>query len=246
MEANRARFYRILSDVTEEEQRRAGIGTYREKKLHVILKRYFEDDPAFHEIPAKGFIADILRGDVITEIETAGFSGLGVKLAAYLPEYRVRLVHPLAGKKYVSWIDPETREISSRNRSPKKEGAYDLLFEMVRILPYAADPGLTVLGPVMEMEEYRLADGWGRGGKRGSHRFERIPADLIDIIELCSDDDYRRYIPDCLPDVFTVKAFSEAARIDNGRARAVMKVMERRGVLVQLGKEGRAVTWGRV
>ena len=46
--------------------------------------------------------------------------------------------------------------------------------------------------------------------------------------------------------LFTVKAFSEAARIDSGRARAVMKVMERRGVLVRLGKEGRAVTWGRV
>lgn len=246
MEANRARFYRIAADVTEEEQRRAGIGTYKEKRLHIILKRYFEEDPACHEIPVKGFIADILREGVITEIETKGFSGLGPKLAAYLPAYRVRLVHPLAGKKYVSWIDPETREVSPHRRSPKKEGAYDLLFEMVRILPYVTDPGLTVLGPVLEMEEYRLADGWGRDGKRGSHRFERIPSDLVDIIELGSDDDYRRYIPDCLPDAFTVKAFSEAARIDDGRARAVMKVMERRGVLRQLGKEGRAMTWGRV
>ena len=73
-----------------------------------------------------------------------------------------------------------------------------------------------------------------------------LKSDLVDIIELGSDDDYRRYIPDCLPDAFTVKAFSEAARIEDGRARAVMKVMERRGVLRQLGKKGRAMTWGRV
>ena len=246
MDVNRARFYRVVREVTEEEQEPSGIGTYREKKLHLILKRYFEDDPAFHEIPTSGFIADIRRGDLITEIETGSFSGLGPKLAAYLSGYRVRLVHPLAGKKHVSWIDPETKEISPTHRSPKKEGAYDLLFELVRILPHVSSPGLTVLGPVLEMEEYRLADGWGRGGKRGSHRFERIPSDLTDIVELTTDDDYRRWIPDSLPEAFTVKAFAQAALIGTEKARAVMKVMEKRGVLCALGKEGRSVIWSRM
>ena len=245
MELSRARFYRVVTEAAEEEHRRGGIGTYREKKLHLILKNCFEEDPACQEVPTAGFIADIRRGDEITEIETAGFSGLCPKLAAYLPDYRVRLVHPLAGKKYVSWIDPETAEISPRRLSPKKESAYDLLFELVRILPYVRDPGLRVLGPVLEVEEYRLADGWGRGGKRGSHRYERISADLCGIIELTTDDDYRRFIPDSLPDAFTVRAFSEAARIGERKARAVMKVMERRGVLVPLGKAGRAMLWGR-
>ena len=130
MELSRARFYRVVTEAAEEEHRRGGIGTYREKKLHLILKNYFEEDPACQEVPTAGFIADVRRGDEITEIETAGFSGLCPKLAAYLPDYRVRLVHPLAGKKYVSWIDPETAEISPRRLSPKKESAYDLLFEM--------------------------------------------------------------------------------------------------------------------
>lgn len=245
MEVNRARFYSTVYDVTVDSHERFNIGTYKEKKLHVILKKYFEPDPAFHEVPTNGFIADVRRGDEITEIETKGFTGLGPKLEAYLPDYRVRLVHPLAGKKYVSWIDPETKEISPRHLSPKKEGAYDLLFEMVRILPYVAEKNLTVLGPVFEMDEYRMADGWGRGGKRGSHRFERIPVDIADMIELSTDDDYRKWIPDGLPEAFTVRAFAEKARIGTGIARAVMKVMERRGVLAAAGKEGRAVTFAR-
>ena len=245
MEVNRARFYQIVYAVTVEDHERYNIGTYKEKKLHIIMKKYFEDDPACHEIPVGGFIADICRGDTITEIETSGFSGLGPKLEAYLPDYRVRLVHPLAGKKSVSWIDPETKAISVRHTSPKKEGAYDLLFEMVRILPYVGEKRLTILGPVLEMDEYRMADGWARGGKRGSHRFERIPVDLTDMIELSTDDDYRKYIPDSLPEAFTVRRFADAAKIGTDVARAVMKVMERRGVLGALGKEGRSMTYGR-
>ena len=245
MEINRARFYTVVYAAASDDCERFNIGTYKEKKLHIILKKYFESDPAFHEVKTNGFIADIRRGSDITEIETASFSGLGPKLEAYLPEYRVNLVHPLAGKKSVSWIDPETREISARNRSPKKEGAYDLLFEMVRILPYVSSPRLTVLGPVLEMDEYRLLDGWSRDRKRGSHRYERVPVDILDMIELTADDDYRRYIPDGLGETFTVKAFAEAAKIGRDRVRAVLKVMEARGVVVRAGKEGNAILYGR-
>lgn len=239
MEINKARFYRIVYDATFDEHERFNIGTYKEKKLHIVMKKYFEDDPAFHEVPTNGFIADIRREREITEIETSGFSGLKPKLEAYLPEYKVNLVHPLAGVKFVSWIDPETREISTRKRSPKREGAYDLLFEMVYILPYVSSPHLTVLGPVLEVDEYRFLDGWSRNKKRGSHRYERIPVDLADMIELTSDEDYRRYVPDACGDRFTVKDFSAGAKLNDYAARAVLKVMEARGVVARAGKEGR-------
>ena len=246
MELNRARFFNIVYDTTLDEHERYNIGTYKEKKLHIMLKKYFEEDPTYHEIPTNGFIADIRRGDEITEIETKGFSGLKPKLEAYLPQYRVNLVHPLAGRKFVQWIDPETSEISDRKRSPKKEGAYDLLFELVRILPYVNDPNLTVIGPVLEMDEYRLLDGWSRDRKRGSHRYERIPTDLLDMIELKTDDDYRKYVPETCPESFTVQDFSSGAHIDQGTARAVIKVMEARGVLAFKGKDGRKYLYERI
>ena len=246
MEINKARFYKIVYDTTFDEHERFNIGTYREKKLHIMMKRYFEDDPRYHEVPTNGFIADIRRDDAITEIETAGFTGLKPKLEAYLPDYRVTLVHPLAGRKYVSWIDPDTREISGRKRSPKKEGLYDLLFEMVYILPYVADPKLTVLGPVLEMDEYRLLDGWSRDRKRGSHRYERVPIDLYDMIELAGDEDYRRAIPESLGERFTVKDFRSAVRLADYPARAIVKVLLARGVIREAGKDGRSMTYARI
>ena len=246
MLVNRARFYNIIYAASFDPHERYNIGTYKEKKLHILLKKYFEPDEDFHEVPTNGFIADIRRDGIITEIETNGFSGLKPKLAAYLPEYRVNLVYPLAAKKYVSWIDPETSAISSRKISPKKQNAYDLLFELVRILPYVKNENLTFVSPLLEIDEYKLLDGWSYDKKRGAHRFERMPTDIFDIIILSSDDDFRRYIPENCTNDFTVKDFASGAKIDTDKARAVIKVMEARGVITQSGKSGRSFKYSRI
>ena len=242
---NKARFYNITYALTFDVHERFNIGTYKEKTLHLALKRYFEDNDDYHEVPTNGFIADIRRDGVITEIETHGFSGLGPKLAAYLPEYKVNLVYPLAAKKYVSWIDPETKKITSRRPSPKKENVYDALFELVRILPHVKHENLNVVVMLLEMDEYKLLDGWSYDKKRGAHRFERIPTDVFEMIEINTDEDYCAYIPDNCREKFTVKDFAKGARIDEYTTRAVVKVLEARGVIKKLGKEGRSFVYSR-
>ena len=157
----------------------------------------------------------------------------------------MRLVHPLAGKKYVSWIDPETREISSRNRSPKKEGAYDLLFEMVRILPFVAEKRLTVLGPVFEMDEYRMKDGWGRDGKRGSHRFDRVPLGLYDSLTVETAEDYAALVPEALEEPFTSAGFAKASGCTRARAQTGLLVLTELGTVIRCGRQGRAYTYMR-
>lgn len=245
MEINKTRFYNIVYDMTLSEHERFNIGTYNEKKLHIMLKKYFEPDTAFHEIPTNGFIADIRRGGVITEIETSGFSGLRPKLEAYLPEFRVNLVCPMAEKKYISWIDPETSEISPRKKSPKKANAYDLLFELVYILPFVKNENLTVLAPMLEIDEYRLLNGWSRDRKRGSTKYERIPTDIFGMIELSDDDDYRKFIPEACGEEFTVPEFAKAAKLQSRKAYAVVKVLNERGVIEKRGKKGRAALYAR-
>lgn len=246
MELNRARFYSIIYASTFDAHERYNIGTYKEKKLHIMLKKYFEPDEDYHEVPTNGFIADIRRDGIITEIETNGFSGLGPKLAAYTPDYHVNLVYPLAAKKNVAWIDTESGKISARRPSPKKQNAYDLLFELVRILPFVRNENVTFISPLLEIDEYKLLDGWSHDKKRGAHRFERMPTDLIDMIVLSSDDDFRRYIPDnCVKD-FTVKDFAKGAKIPVARAYGIVKVMTERGVIVKSGKKGRSFVFSRI
>ena len=246
MEVNKARFYNIVYNTTLDDHQRYNIGTYKEKKLHIMLKRYFEDDPEYHEVPVNGYIADICRDGVITEIETSGFTGLGPKLSAYLPEYSVNLVYPAPAKKYVSWIDPETSEISDRRISPKKVGVYDAIFELIRILPYVGHENLTVTVMLLEIDEYKLLDGWSRDRKKGASRYERIPVDLYDIIELSTPADFEKYIPEVCTNEFTVKEFSKAAKIREERARAVIKVFEKLSLIEKKGKRGRSYVYSRI
>ena len=240
MELNKARFYNIVCEDAETKHQRYNIGTYKEKELHIILKKYFEPDSAYHEIKTNGFIADIRKDNVITEIETSGFSGLKPKLNAYLPEYKVILVYPLAEVKYISWIDPETSEISQRKKSPKKVGIYDLLFEMVYILPYIKDKNLSFVSPRLEIDEYRLLCGWSKDRKRGSVKYERMPTDIFGFIEFCSDKDFLAAIPAVCEEGFTVREFATAAKIQLRRAYGVVKVLAERGVIFKDGKKGRA------
>lgn len=246
MEINKARFYQIVYDHTFSAHERFNIGTYKEKKLHLILKDYFETDSACHEIPVNGYIADICRGKTITEIQTGGFSGLGPKLSAYLPDYTVRLVYPLAVHKTVSWIDPETSEILPRHNSPLHATVYDAIFELCRLLPYVNDPHLTVLAVLLDIDEYRLLDGWSRDRKRGSHRYERVPSELHGITELTTAEDFAAWIPENCPTSFTTADFAKGAKIDGRTAGGVVKVFETKGIIRKAGKRGRANLFERV
>ncbi len=240
LEINHPLFYGLCCDTAVKEHERYNIGTYKEKKLHIILKHYFEPDNDYHEVPFNGFIADIKRGDAITEIETYGFTGLADKLSAYLPTCKVNLVYPIPHIKYVAWIDPKTGDISQKRRSPKKHGVYDAIFEMVRILRYAADPNLTVTAVLLEVDEYRLLDGWSRDKKHGSHRAERMPTEICEIVEFKTNADYAAYLPDALGATFTASEFAKEAGIARRDAYGVLKVFEARGLIARAGKRGRS------
>ncbi len=246
MDVNKALFYKIVYDITLGDHQRYNIGTYKEKKLHIMLKKYFEEDESYHEIPTNGYIADIRRDGIITEIETSGFSGLKPKLSAYLPEYQVRLVYPLAYVKYISWINPEDGSISSRKRSPKKANVYNVLFEMVRILPYVKNENLTILAPLLEIDEYRMLDGWSKDKKKGSNRYERIPTDIFSIEEFSTNEDYIKYIPDSCEKDFTLSDFSKAAHINSSITSGIIHVFMERGLLERTGKRGNAYLYSRI
>ena len=238
---NRARFLNLAYAASVETHQRFNIGTYKEKKLHRILKQYWEEDPAYQEVPVEGFIADIQNSQGIIEIQTSGFSSMRDKLEAFLPLGPVTVVFPVAEKKWVAWIDPLTGDISEKHRSPKKGRALDVLPEMVYILPYLRHPNLTVRVMLLEIEEYRLQDGKrSLSGKRGSHRYERMPMDLFSVYDFRQKEDYLAFFPADLGEVFTAKELTDPWKFRGRDASAVIRVLLEAGVIVRQGKRGNA------
>ena len=114
-----------------------------------------------------------------------------------------------------------------------------MLPSLLFILSLLDSPRLTLQLVLMDVEEHRLADGWGNDGKRGSHRAERYPTALVDTMTIREAADYRRLLPMGLPRTFTSAEFGKAARLRGRRLSAALKVLLSRGVLTR-EREGKA------
>ena len=231
------------------------IGMLGEKSMHSILKRFLAPDESCHEIPIRGkngedghrYVADVLVDRRIYEIQTGSFFPLVQKLSYYLSEtdYDVTVVHPIPAVRYKVWIDPETGEIESRKRSPKRGCAEDALPEIFWLRELIRSPRLHILLLMLEEEEYRYLDGWSRDKKRGSNRCERVPAALLGAVRLDTPGDYRAFLKPELPVTFTA---SELGALFGYRGRAVysaLKVLIEVGLVEQIGMRGRSALYRR-
>ena len=179
------RFSELISLPKSSLKTGSGVGILGEKYLHAVLKSFFEPEPAFHEQKAGRFTADILRDGIITEIQTRSLDKLRPKLDYYLCEgYRVRVVLPLPHIKWLIWVDPETGELGSKRRSGRRGSFYDAFWELYKIKDYLGREGVSVCLVLVDLDEYRWLNGFGRTRKRRSTRMERRPVGLGETAEL--------------------------------------------------------------
>ena len=115
---------------------------------------------------------------------TGNLYALRDKLTALLPAWPVTVVHPLPRRKRLIWVDPESGEATPPRLTPKTGRFTDALDQLYGLLPLIGDPNLTVVLLLVDLDEYRLRDGWSRDGKRGSHRTERFPTAMGDSLAL--------------------------------------------------------------
>ena len=249
------RFSDLCAEIAAGELCGEGIGTYSEKRLHKTLKSFFCDDPECHEVRIKpngdiggrgesgkgGYIADIFRDGEIIEIQTGSLYALKSKIRFYLEEtdYIVTVVHPLAGIKYLSWIDTESGSVMSRRRSPKKKGLADAIPELYWLSDMLGNERLHFCFPILELDEYRLLDGWSRDKKRGSNRFELIPVELIDM-ECLAARDVRSLFPEGISGEFTSKDFSRLTGFKGRKLYNTITLFCKVGVIERGEKRGRS------
>ena len=227
------------------DRKTAGIGGLGERGLHKILKCFIEPDESRHEIKVEGFVADILRGDEIVEIQTRDFSPLRRKLPVYLKNYRVTVVYSIAREKRIHWIDPTSGEVSGGRRSPKTGGIGEFLLELYKLRPILPLDGLCFELYWLDVDEFRMLTGRSRDRKHyGAYRRERIPTRLDRIERVASPDDYLEYIKD-LGDSFTCAEFAKALSMYPGAANRALQTLVTLGVVERIGKRKNAYIYER-
>ena len=252
LEAKQARFARLCGELyrSHHASGAAGIGTLGEKRMHVLIKRYICEDEDLHEVGVAGtrYVSDVRIGNEIYEVQTGAFYPMKSKIAHYLErtDCTVTVVHPVSLVQWLSWIDKETGEITPPKKVSRHGRAEDLLAELYCLLPYVRHPRLRVRLLFLETQDFRYLNGKrSRDRKRGAEKYERLPLSLIDEWELSSPSDYARFLPDGLPEEFTVKEFSDATKIRGRDAYSAVRVLCALGLLTQGQGRGRSMTFCR-
>ena len=224
----------------------SGIGTLGEKMLHAAVKTYLCEDTAYHEqslSPSTRMVADVCRDGHIYEVQTGSFFPLRKKIGWYLQntDYRITVVHPIPTVRYLAWINPESGDIGPRRRCPKVDPVKAVARQLYWLSDYIGDPRFSIRVLCIEAEEYRMQDGWGNGGKRGSHRYDLAPLKLLGEIELSTAEDYAtHFLPtDKLPIPFTAAGYAAATGIRGRPTYGLIHLMERLELLEAAEKIGR-------
>jgi len=217
-----------------------GIGTYKERTLHAVLKNFFEPDKTKQEIRYKGFIADILNDDGVFEVQTRAFNTMRKKLDCFLEDTQVTVIYPAVRNKWLIWIDTASGEVTNKRKSPKAGKPYSVFEELYKIKWMLTNPLLRFRIVMVDVEEYRKLDGWNDNKKKGSTRAERIPVDIGDIIEINDVSDYRKLIPSGMPDEFIANEFKVTSGLSQKTAQTALNVLNAVGAIERIGKRGRS------
>lgn len=236
---NSQKFDSICDRYNDNLKERDSIGLLNEKTLHAVLKLYMDDDAKnFQEKKIGSFYVDLFNGEEICEIQTRDLGKLNKKLKFLLKSYPVTVVHPIPAIKHISWIDPESGEISKPRKSPSKKSFADCVRELYKIRDLIGEPNLHIKLLLLEVHDYKLKNGYGKDRKKRAHRHERFPIRLIDELDIDTPNDYFKLFPK-LDGKFSVKDYANFIHTDESSARMALNLMIRLGLAGLCGKDGR-------
>ena len=237
---NQETFERAKVKVLLGQNGQHGFGTLKEKTIHQIMKLYYAPNEDMHEVPVNGYIADIFTGREIIEIQNGNFNKMRDKLSSFLPEYDVTVVYPIPHTKWLLWVDEMSGEVSKKHKSPKTGNGYLAFPELYKIKSFLTDPHLHFRFPLLDMEEYRLLNGWSSDKKKGSSRYDRVPVAFHEEIVIDNVRDYLQFVPYDLEDGFSNAEFAKKAKLRKDESTVVLHILFSLGVLERVGKKGNA------
>jgi hypothetical protein len=216
-----------------------GIGLLNEKPLHAGLRQWYARPGDRFEVTVDGFVIDIVRGELLIEIQTGSFASIRSKLTTLVQAHQVRLIHPIVQEKWIvrPTADDDGRVI--RRRSPRKGRLEDLFWELVSIPQLLSNGRFSFEALMIREEEARRFAGRRHWRRRGWLIEERRLLEVLGQRSFKDAADWRAFLPDGLLS-FTARDLATATSTSTALAQKMAYCLEKGGVIDRIGRRGRA------
>ena len=223
------------------------IGLLNEKPLHAALKAWYAQAGDELEVAVDGYVIDIVRGDLLLEIQTGNFAGMKTKLHDLLQDHQLRLIYPVIQEKWILKPRADTTGTMTRRKSPKRGRVEDLFWETVSFPHLLTHDNFALEVLLVQAEEvWRRAEktrGWRRRGWRvDEHRL----LEVVDRRLFATSQHWRALLPSTLPDPFTTRDLADATGIRLRLAQKMVYCLRAMGMIDMVGKRGRFNQYARV
>jgi hypothetical protein len=216
------------------------IGTLREQQLHAGLKQWLAQPGDTFEQKVDGYYIDIVRDDLLIEVQTGSFLKLKNKLNKLLANHRVLLVHPVAATKWIVRKTKRGRKLT-RRKSPKRGRIEDIFSELLYIPEIAVHPNFQLRVLLVEQEDIWKDDGRGSWRRKHWSVSDKVLVDVVGGAEFRRLDDYLALIPGNLKVPFTHRQLAEALKAPIWVSTRMSYCLRKMGALEIQGKNGRSM-----
>ncbi len=217
----------------------SGIGLLNEKPLHASLKQWYARPGDRFEVAVGGFVIDIVREDLLIEIQTGNFAAIKSKLTKLAHSHQVRLIYPIVQEKWIIRSATDDRGKIIRRKSPKRGRLEDLFWELVSIPQLLSNRNFSLEVLMIKGEEARRYE-WKRRWRRGGWVIEERR--LLEVLDQClfkESADWRGFLPEGL-ESFTTKDLATALDTRRELAQKMAYCLREGRVIELIGRQGRA------
>lgn len=213
-----------------------------ETSLHQQLKAHYAGSDGETEVRLGKFRIDVVRGGELIEIQHAGLSAIGRKIATLAQQHRVRVVKPIVATKRIIKRDAPCGNIVSQRQSPKRGKLLDIFDDLVYFTREFPHPRLVLEVVLVDIEEWRVP-GHGRRRRWRKEDHQREDQHLVavrDRYEFRTPGDLWGLVPSGLPRQFHTGQLAEHMKIDRWVAQRMVYTLRNVEAIRQVGKQGNA------
>jgi hypothetical protein len=222
-----------------------GVGVLNEKPLHAALKAWYAQPGDRFEVSVDGSIIDIMRDELLVEIQTRGFSALKRKLEKLVVSHTVRLVYPIAAEKWIVRLSDNGAVEQGRRKSPKRGSILELFRELVSLPHLISHPNFALEVLLIREEEVRQQGPARNWRRRGWGTVERRLVQVVDRRLFATPADLAALLPPTLEEPFTAAGLAEAIHQPRWLAQKMTYCLRCMGALSEAGRQGRSTRYVR-